>query len=209
MRVIGVVKDYHFNSLHNKIEPIIHFISSGPRYYLSVRYNEGQMTNALTHIEESWLEFNSKRPFDYRLLKDIQEEMYQGEEKINAIFMVITSLTVFIALLGLFGLASFSTEQRTHEIGIRKVNGATVGDILMLLYREFFWLILVGFVLAIPIAWWRLNIWLESSFIYYVDIKWYTILLAGALAMIVGLATISFHVTRAASRNPVDAIKYE
>lgn len=155
------------------------------------------------------MEFNSKRPFDYRLLKDIQEEMYQGEEKINAIFMVITSLTVFIALLGLFGLASFSTEQRTHEIGIRKVNGATVGDILLLLYREFFWLILVGFVLAIPIAWWRLNIWLESSFIYYVDIKWYTILLAGALAMIVGLATISFHVTRAASRNPVDAIKYE
>jgi putative ABC transport system permease protein len=135
--------------------------------------------------------------------------MYEGEEKITTIFIVITVITVFIALLGLFGLSSFTTKQRTREIGIRKVNGATLGDIMLLLYKEFFWIIIVAFIIAIPTAYWRLTVWLESSFIYYVDVQWTTILLAGLSALIVGLATISFHVVRAASSNPVDAIKYE
>jgi len=209
MKVIGVVKDYHFTSLHNKIEPIIMFISPVPRYFLSVSVEDEKLEEALTYIEESWVDYNAKRPFDYTMLKEIQEEMYQGEEKITTIFSVISALTVFIALLGLYGLSSFSTEQRTREIGIRKVNGAGVGDILFLLYREFFWLILIGFILAVPVAWWRLTIWLESSFIYFVDIRWGSMLLAGFLAMVVGLATISYHVVRAASIDPVNAIKYE
>ena len=209
MKVIGVVKDYHFNSLHNKIEPIIMFISPVNRYFLSIRVKEGEMDQALAHIEQSWTDYNAKRPFDYKLLSQIQEEMYEGEEKITTIFIVITVITVFIALLGLFGLSSFTTEQRTREIGIRKVNGATLGDIILLLYKEFFWIIIVAFIIAIPIAYWRLKVWLESSFIYYVDVQWTTILLAGLSALLVGLATISFHVVRAASSNPVDAIKYE
>ena len=209
MKVIGVVKDYHFNSLHNKIEPIIMFISPVNRYFLSVRVKEGQMDQALDHIEQSWIDYNAKRPFDYKLLAQIQEEMYEGEEKITTIFIVITVITVFIALLGLFGLSSFTTEQRTREIGIRKVNGATLEDIMLLLYKEFFWIIIIAFIIAIPIAYWRLTVWLESSFIYYVDVQWTTILLAGLSALLVGLATISFHVVRAASSNPVDAIKYE
>jgi len=209
MKVIGVVKDYHFTSLHNKIEPIIMFISPVPRYFLSVSVEDEKLEEALAYIEESWVDYNAKRPFDYTMLKEIQEEMYQGEEKITTIFSVISALTVFIALLGLYGLSSFSTEQRTREIGIRKVNGAGVGDILFLLYREFFWLILIGFILAVPVAWWRLTIWLESSFIYFVDIRWGSMLLAGLLAMVVGLATISYHVVRAASIDPVNAIKYE
>lgn len=209
MKVIGVVKDYHFNSLHNKIEPIIMFISPVNRYFLSIRVKEGEMDQALAHIEQSWTDYNAKRPFDYKLLSQIQEEMYEGEEKITTIFIVITVITVFIALLGLFGLSSFTTEQRTREIGIRKVNGATLGDIILLLYKEFFWIIIVAFIIAIPTAYWRLTVWLESSFIYYVDVQWTTILLAGLSALLVGLATISFHVVRAASSNPVDAIKYE
>jgi putative ABC transport system permease protein len=209
MKVIGVVKDYHFNSLHNKIEPIIMFISPVNRYFLSVRVKEGQMDQALAHIQQSWTDFNAKRPFDYKLLSQIQEEMYEGEEKITTIFIVITVLTVFIALLGLFGLSSFTAEQRTREIGIRKVNGATLGDIMLLLYKEFFWIIIIAFIIAIPVAYWRLTVWLESSFIYYVNVQWTTILLAGLTALLVGLATISFHVIRAASSNPVEAIKYE
>jgi len=209
MKVIGVVKDYHFNSLHNKIEPIIMFISPVNRYFLTIKVKEGQMDNALAYIEQSWTDYNAKRPFDYKLLSQIQEEMYKGEEKINIIFIVITIITVFIALLGLFGLSSFTTEQRTREIGIRKVNGATLSDIMLLLYKEFFWIVIISFIMATPIAYWRLTIWLESNFIYYVDIQWKTILFAGFSALIVGLATISFHVVKAASYNPVDAIKYE
>ncbi len=209
MKVIGVVKDYHFNSLHNKIEPIIMFISPVTRYFLSIRVKEGEMDQALSHIEQSWTDYNAKRPFDYKLLAQIQEEMYEGEEKITTIFIVITVITVFIALLGLFGLSSFTTEQRTREIGIRKVNGATLGNIMLLLYKEFFWIIIIAFIIAIPVAYWRLTVWLESSFIYYVDVQWTTIFLAGLSALLVGLATITFHVVRAASSNPVDAIKYE
>jgi len=164
------------------------------------------MDNALAHIEQVWTDYNPKRPFDYKLLSQIQEEMYQGEEKINTIFIVITIITVFIALLGLFGLSLYTTEQRTREIGIRKVNGATVGDIMFLLLKEFIWIIIIAFILAVPIAYWRLSIWLESSFIYFVDIKWPTILLAGFAALVVGIATISIHVLKAASTNPVDAL---
>lgn len=209
MKVIGVVKDFHFNSLHNKIEPIIFFISEIPRFRLSVRVKEGNMGAALEHMENSWHKYGAQRPFNYTMLSQIQEEMYDGEEKIDLIFKIISILTVFIALLGLFGLSSFTAEQRTKEIGIRKINGATLFDILILLYKEFFWLILIAFALAVPLAYWQLSSWLETSFIYYVEINWISVLFAGVLAMIVGMLTISFHIVRVASSDPVKAIKYE
>ncbi len=209
MKVIGVVKDFHFTSLHNTIEPIILFISPIPRYYVSARVREGHMKTALEHIEKAWIDNGAQRPFDYTHLAQIQESMYEGEEKINLIFNITALLTVFIALLGLFGLSSFTAEQRTREIGIRKVNGASTLDILLLLNKEFFWLILIAFIVAVPVAWWRLDIWLETSFVYAVDISILSIVLAGIYAVLVGLLTISFHVTKAASTNPAEAIKYE
>jgi len=209
LKVIGVVKDFHFTSLHNKIEPIILFISPVPRFNVTAKAADGKLQEALAHIEKSWNEMNAGRPFNYTLLTNMQEEMYEGEEKIGTIFLIISILTVFIALLGLFGLSSFTAEQRTKEIGIRKVNGASLWDILILLFKEFFWLILIAFVVAVPVAYWRLSIWLETSFMYYTDIHWYSIALAGILSMVIGLLTISYHVIKVASSDPVEAIKYE
>ena len=209
MKVIGVVEDFHFLSLHNKIEPVVLFISQPKRFYQSVRITDGHLQQALTDIENEWNNNGAKRPFNYKLLSQIQEEMYESEQKINTIFSIVAILTVFIALLGLFGLSSFTTEQRTREIGIRKVNGASVFDILWLLYKEFFILIVIAFVSAIPIAWWRLTIWLQTSFFYYTDIKIPLILFAGIIALLVGLLTISYYVVKAAISNPVDALKYE
>jgi putative ABC transport system permease protein len=209
MKVIGVVKDFHFNSLHNKIEPIILFISRVPRFRVSVRVSDGKMGEALEHMENSWHKYGAQRPFNYQLLSQIQEEMYEGEEKVDLIFKIIALLTVFIALLGLFGLSSFTAEQRTKEIGIRKINGATIFDILILLYKEFFWLILIAFALAVPLAYWQLSSWLETSFIYSVEINWISVILAGVLAMVVGMLTISYHIVKVASSDPVIAIKYE
>ncbi len=209
LKVIGVVEDYHFNSLHNKVEPIIMFISERPRYYLTARVKEGKFPEAIAHIEKVWIENNADRPFNYTMISEMQEEMYEGEKKVSVIFIIISFLTVFIALLGLFGLSSFTAEQRTREIGIRKVNGASVYDILILLYKEFFWLIIVAFIIAVPVAWWRLSIWLETSFMYYTQINWMSIALAGILALLVGLLTISFHVIKVASGDPVEALKYE
>jgi putative ABC transport system permease protein len=209
LKVIGVVKDFHFRSMHNKIEPIIFFLSDVPRFITTVRLKEGKEKEALAFIEEKWNSFGAGRPFDYRYLTQIFENQYEGEQKIGVIFNIATIITIFIALLGLLGLSSFITEQRTKEIGIRKILGASVPGILKLLYREFVLLILIAFAFAVPVAWWRLDIWLNDSFIYHTSLNWIYFLLAGLIAFVVGMATISFYIVRAATSNPVDAVKWE
>jgi putative ABC transport system permease protein len=137
------------------------------------------------------------------------EDQYEGEKKIGVIFNIATIVTIFIALLGLLGLSSFIAEQRTKEIGIRKILGASVPNILKLLYREFVILIIIAFAFAVPVAWWRLDIWLNDSFIYHTSLNWIYFLLAGLIAFVVGIGTISFYIVRAAMSNPVDAVKWE
>jgi putative ABC transport system permease protein len=209
MKVIGVVKDFHFRSLHNKIEPIIFFISEVPRYQMTVRLKERKEKEALAFIGEKWNSFGAGRPFDYKYVTQILDNQYIGEKKIGVIFNIATIVTIFIALLGLLGLSSFVTEQRTKEIGIRKILGASIGSILNLLYREFVLLILIAFILAVPVAWWRLDIWLNDSFIYHTTLNWAYFLLAGLAAFVVGMLTISFYIVRAATSNPVDTVKWE
>jgi putative ABC transport system permease protein len=209
LKVIGVVEDFHFRSLHNKVEPVILFISRVPRYLLTIRTSGNNTRETLDFIEEKWNDFGAKRPFDYVYLEDDLDEMYQAEAKLNMIFRIATILTIFIALLGLLGLSSFIAEQKTKEIGIRKVMGASVGNVLRLLSKEFVVLIIIAFIIAVPIAWWRLDIWLDDTFVYRESINWVSFILAGLLAMVIGLATISFYIVRAASSNPVDSIKYE
>ena len=209
MKVVGVFRDFNFRSMHNKIEPLILFISPVPRYFLSVRINPDNEKEALAFIEEKWNEFGAKRPFDYNFLSTNLDEMYQAEQKLGVIFRITTGMTIFIALLGLLGLSSFIAERKTKEIGIRKVLGASLGTITRQLYREFIPLIIAGFVLAVPVAWWRLDIWLKDSFVYHISMGWKAFIIGGLLALVIGLATISYHIIRAASANPVDSIKYE
>ncbi len=209
LKVIGVVRDFHFNSLHNKIEPIIMFISPRPRYFLTVKINSNNFRQAIDKIEEKWNEFGASRTFNYNTLEDTWDEMYDAEKRLSTIFRIATILAIFIALLGLLGLSSFTAEQKTKEIGIRKIFGATPGVILGLLYKEFLILILIAFVLAIPVAWWRLDIWLNSSFIYRTNISVWSFLLAGFFAVIISMLTISFHAIKATQSNPIDSIKCE
>lgn len=180
-----------------------------PRYTVAARIKGENKRAALDFIEEKWNDFGAKRPFDYDFLGNNMDSMYQSEEKIGTIFRITTFLTIFIALLGLLGLSSFIAEQKSKEIGIRKVLGSSVGGILKMLYREFIVLILIAFVIAVPISWWRIDIWLKDSFVYFTDLHWYMFVLAGLAALVIGILTISYHIIRAASSNPVDAIKYE
>ncbi len=209
LKVVGVVKDYHYNSLHNKVEPIMLFISERPRFYMTVKVNPENFDQTIKYVEEKWNAFGAKRPFNYQRLTDTWDEMYESEQKLGVIFRIATILTIFIALLGLLGLSSFIAEQKTKEIGIRKVMGATLGNILGLLYKEFIFLIIIAFIIAIPVAWWRLDIWLETSFVYHINITVSYFLLAGLLAITISLLTLSYHTIKAAMGNPVDAIKYE
>jgi putative ABC transport system permease protein len=209
MKVVGVVKDFHFRSLHNPVEPMMLFITPVPRYLVSARIKGENVRQTLDFIEEKWNDFGAKRPFDYEFLEESMDEMYQAEVKISRIMGISTLLTIVIALLGLLGLSSYIAERKTKQIGIRKILGASTSSILRLMFREFTLLILIAFVLAIPVAYWRIDIWLKDNFIYYTDIHWYTFLFAGLIAFIIGILTISYHIIKAASENPVNAIKYE
>ncbi len=209
LKVIGVVENYHFNSLHNKVQPAMLFLGTFDKYYLSLRIKPEQLGNTLTFIEEKWQQFGAKRPFDYQMLSNTLGEMYRAELKLGKLLTIATFLTIFIALLGLLGLSSYIAEQKTHEIGIRKVMGATTTQILGLLYREFIILILIAFIISIPIALWQLDSWLNQNFIYHNGVKWISVLLSGALAIVISLLALSFHTVRASIANPVDAIKYE
>ncbi|MEN8224299.1 MAG: FtsX-like permease family protein [Bacteroidota bacterium] len=208
MKVIGVIEDYHFKSLHNHVQPQMMFPAEFRKYHLSIRIKEEKTKEAIEFIEEKWNDFGANRPFNYRFLEETWDEMYIAEKNLGIIFSIATVLTIFIALLGLLGLSSFIAEQRTKEIGIRKVLGATMTNIVNLLIREFALLIVIAFVLAIPVAWYVLGLWLEN-FAFHIQIGVLAFILGGLLSLAVGMLSISFHILRAASSNPVDAIKYE
>jgi putative ABC transport system permease protein len=209
MKVVGVVKDYNFKSLHNKVEPLMIFLADFPKYYLSVKVSGDNLSQSLDFIGDKWREYGANRPFDYRLLDESWDEMYEAEKKLGTIFRIATLLTIFVALLGLLGLSSFVAEQKTREIGIRKVMGASIENILGLLYKEFLLLIGIAFIIAAPIAWWRLTIWLDTSFVYHTNVSWTSFLWAGLLSLMIGVLTLSYHSIRAATANPIDSIKYE
>ncbi len=213
LKVIGVIKDYHFKSLHNAVQPQMLLPVDFPKYHLSVKTTGENIGETIGFIEDKWNEFGAKRTFDYRFLEETWDEMYDAEKKLGIIFRIATLLTIFIALLGLLGLSSFVAEQKTKEIGIRKVVGASVANILGVLSREFFILIAIAFVISLPVAWWQLAEWLDRSFIYHIEIDWIFIvtmsLLAGFIALAVGLLTMSYFTIKAATNNPVNAITYE
>ena len=209
LKVVGVVKDFNFKSLHNKVESVIFFINEVPEYFLLCRISEENQAETMEFLEQKWIEFSPKFPFSSVFIEQSYDDMYSSDKNVGTLISITTFLTIFIALLGLLGLSSFIAEQKNKEIGIRKIHGASIRNILLILYKDFATLILIAFVLAIPLAWWRLNIWLETGFVYYRPLDWTVFFIAGILAFIIGLGTISYYIIRAASGNPIDAIKHE
>jgi putative ABC transport system permease protein len=208
MKVIGVIEDYHFKSLHNQVQQQMMFPADFNKVHLTVKINGDNLRETIDFIEEKWNDFGANRPFDYRFLEETWDEMYTSEKNLGIIFRIATILTIFIALLGLLGLSSFIAEQRTKEIGVRKILGASMTNIIGLLCREFAVLIGTAFILAIPISWYIMHLWLEN-FAFHINIGVTAFILGGAMALIVGMLSISFHIIKVASSNPVDAIKYE
>jgi putative ABC transport system permease protein len=207
-KVIGVVKDFHYNSLHNKIDPLIILLSDQPNRHIYLRIRQENTTQTLAYIEEKWHEFCPTFPFDYKFLDDSLNRQYVAEQKIGKVFSYFSIMCIFIACLGLFGLASYTAEQRTKEIAIRKVMGATPGKIVYLLSREFSLWVFLANILAWPIAYIALKKWLEN-FAYSVNQTLFTYILAGITAFVIALITVSFRAVRAAIANPATALKYE
>ncbi|WP_266204650.1 ABC transporter permease [Pontibacter kalidii] len=205
-RVIGVVRNFNYKSLHSQIEPLVILLAPRNNGSLMAKISPGDLRQTMTHIESTWQRFAPTHPMDYFFLDESFNKQYLAEEKMLTIFGYFSLLTIIIACLGLFGLASFTAEQRTKEIGIRKVLGSSTGNIVLLLSKDFALLVLIAIVLASPVAWYGMSQWLQD-FAYRVDLSWWIFVLAGLLALVIALATVSFQAVKAALLDPVKAIR--
>jgi predicted permease len=206
--IIGVMKNFHYQSIRNKIEPIA--LAVAPEYlnYILIRISPGDTSAALSIIEETWNKVIPSYPFEYRFMDEFFDMMYRMEERAGALLKYFAIFAVLIACLGLFGLASFTAEQRTKEIGIRKVLGASVSQIIYLLSREFFILVVLANLIAWPIAYFVMRNWLQD-FAYRASLGIFTFALAMVLALVIAIVSVSFQAIRAAVSNPADSLRYE
>ncbi|MCP4725581.1 MAG: FtsX-like permease family protein [bacterium] len=208
-RIIGVVKDFHFESLHKVITPLGIGVYDRENFnYISVRINSQNIDDTIQYIDNIWKEINPSRPFDYTFIDEQLDRMYRSERRMTESFGYFTLIAIFIACLGLFGLVSFITVQKTKEIGIRKVLGANVPMIINLLSKEFVLLVIISNLFAWPLGWFAMSKWLET-FAFRIDLSVLFFIFAGFIALLIALATISYQAFRAAAANPVDSLRYE
>ncbi|HLP46092.1 MAG TPA: ABC transporter permease [Candidatus Kapabacteria bacterium] len=206
--IIGVVKDYHHQSLHGKILPVVLmlFYQHGN---VSVRINPINSGEAVRFLENTWNKINwSPYPFTYSFIDETIANLYKSERKMGTIAQIATLFTLFISCLGLFGLASYTSRQRTKEIGIRKVSGASISSIVWLISKEFLKWIMAALIIACPLAWYTMNRWLQN-YAYRTDIEWWMFVFTGLAALAIGFFTVSYQVIKAARANPIVSLKYE
>ncbi|MFQ5571219.1 MAG: ABC transporter permease [Rhodothermales bacterium] len=206
--IIGVFKNLYFEPMYREIAPMLFRINPPNYFNLIAEVDPRNPAAAISFMEQTWRTLIPNRPFQYTFLDDDLAEIYQAEQQLSDVVKYLTMLAIFIACLGLFGLASFTAEQRTKEIGVRKTLGASVPGIVLLLSKEFTKLVVAAFVVAAPIGYIAMSKWLEN-FAYHVDISWGIFLLAGGLALIIAWLTVSYQSIRAALTNPVEALRYE
>lgn len=203
--VVGVINDFHQQSLHNIIKPLAIFHSNG-NYYLNVKVSTVDLQTTIKAIEGAWGNVNSDKPFSYSFLDDEFRIQYENDQKRGEIFTMFTIITIIISCIGLLGLASYTTERRAREIGIRKVIGASITDIVKMMFREYIWLIFISLVIAFPLAYFFMNKWL-LSFAYQTSISWINFIVATLIMVIVTISSIGFHTIKAARINPTKTIK--
>ena len=206
--VIGVMKNFHFNSLHHRIEPLMLSVQDWGFNEMSIRIESENIAAALAHVEKIWNQFVSDQPFRYAFLDEHFAELYQSDRQASQVVTIIAGLAVMIACLGLFGLASISTAQRTREIGIRKVLGASVSGVIALLSKEFFMLVVIANIIALPAAFYLIKNWLQD-FAYRTDMALWVFAVAGLLSIFIALLSVSSRAVKAARANPAEALKYE
>jgi putative ABC transport system permease protein len=210
--VIGVIKDYHYESLHQEIRPQALFLSGGyyqrGEGYISVRLNTENVPGTIKDVESTWKNFAPNKPFEYSFLDEDYDRLYLNEKQTRKLFSIFSFLAIFIACLGLFGLASFIADRKTKEIGIRKILGASVPRIVNILNKSFVKWVIVANLVAWPVAWFVMDRWLQN-FAYRIDLSLWMFALAAVLALLIALITVSFQSVKAALRNPADSLRYE
>lgn len=206
--VIGVIEDYHQKSLKEQIEPIIYHLRTGANSYYSLKIDTKNLSRNMAQVKALYEQSFPDNPFQYFFLDESFSAQYHAEKQLGQVFGLFSGLAIFVASLGLFGLASFATAQRTKEIGVRKVLGASTGKIVVLLNKDFVKLILVANFIAWPLAFWGVNKWLEM-YAFHIDIRLSLFIVPALLVLLIALLTISIQTIKAAGANPVKALKYE
>jgi len=205
--VVGVVKDFHMTSLHDVVEPLI-IRHQVPENYMLVKISENNLSATLDFVRNKWNEIVGETTLEYTFLDQHFQKQYEADEKRGKLFAIFSGIIIFIACLGLFGLATFTAGQRTKEIGIRKVMGASVGHILFLLSKDYLQLLIIAIVIAIPVANYFITDWLKG-FAYKIPLAWWMFVLPGLLVILVAFFSISNKTIRVARKNPVDSLRYE
>src|SRR5690606_38210240 len=207
--IVGVVKDFNFKSLKEKIGPLLFFHWwDGNRLY--VRTTAAEAATAIKAVEYQYQKYagDSPAPFAYNFVDQQFEAKYHADQRAGSLFNIFAGIAIFISCLGLLGLSTYTVRQRVKEIGIRKVLGASVANILQLLSGGSILLVLLAVIIASPIAWWGMNKWLDD-FAFHIDIQWWVFVVAGLVALLIALLTVSWQAIRAALANPVDSLKDE
>lgn len=206
--IVGVTHDFHFTSLRTEIKPFGFFVRENARANVFAKIDPSQVTVTLAQLENIWQKYSTEREFSYSFLDETFAQLYGAEKRFQKVFTILVVLGIVIASLGLLGLATFAAQQRVKEIGIRKVLGASVTNVVQLLSKDFLRLIVIAFAIALPISWFAVNSWLEN-FAYRIDVQWWVFPLAGIIAILIALFTISFQSIKAARANPVKNLRSE
>jgi putative ABC transport system permease protein len=206
--IVGVMKDFHTSSLHDKIQPVVLF--NNPQFFgsLLVHVAPNALPGVLSGIQKTWRSFVPARPFNYSFLDDEYDAMYRTEQKLGALMSLFCSIAILITCLGLLGLMTFIVTNRTREIGIRKILGASVVSITAMLSKDFLKLVVIAIVIASPVAWYFMHHWLQD-FAYRINISWYVFVITGIAALLIAFITISFQSIKAAIANPVKSLRTE
>lgn len=208
LKVVGVAKDFHFTSMHNKIKPFAFLHSPAIERSFTVKLSGDNISATIAKLEAKWNELYPGKPFQYSFLDDTLAKLYQSDARFQKVFISLVILGIFIASLGLFALATFAARQRVKEIGIRKVLGASVVNVVGLLSKDFLKLVIISLLIAAPIGWYAMNNWLHN-FAYQIHIQWWVFPLAGITAIIIALITISFQAIKAAVAKPIKSLRTE
>jgi len=207
-QVIGVVKDFHYKSMHNKIGPMVLLNNRGSSYFYFIKIAGGNIPAALHGIATVWTRYIPAQPFEYNFLDDSFNNLYKTDIKTSRLILIFSLIAIIISAMGLFGLATYTAERRAREISIRKILGATVQQITTLLSKEFILLVLIAILIASPLAWWLMNKWLQD-FAYRININSWFLIASGGLALFTALLSVSAQAIKTAIANPVKNLRAE
>ena len=205
--ILGVVKDFNQQSVKEEPGPIGFYHQPGNLYY-SVKADMTDASRLISELEKLWISHYPENPFHYFFLDDFYNEQYQEEKRFSKLFLASSLLGIIIACLGLLGLSAYSITRRRKEIGIRKVNGANISHVMISLNKVFVIWVAVAFIIACPLAWFAMNKWLQN-FAYKIQLSWWIFAISGLIALIIALLTVSWQSWRAATKNPVESLRYE